>query len=230
MNSILGMNSAKVAFQDESKGFELQFNIQATDNLQLIASWAHLVNKNTTAKLPYAAVNDPTGNAAYGLWATPGGSFGTYYYTREEAFTDPNDPTTVNGAPGDYGLGLGGTPKDAVSFWSKYNFRGDSFMKGFGIGIGGLWESKRLYDASVSIDGTVSGTVDPNTLTVKADQLYTRSRTTVNLVLDYEMKLFKARYPTRFALNVDNLLDDRKQYGYIYAPGMTWRFTTTVEF
>ncbi len=161
MNSIPGMNSAKVPFQDESKGFERQFNIQATDNWQIVAGWAHLINKNTTAALPYAAINDPTGNAAYGLWAAPGGSWGTYCYTREEACTNPNDPTTLKVAPFDYDLALDDTPKDTVTFRSKCNFSGDTLLKGFGVGIGGQWESERLYDASVSVDGTVSGQVDP---------------------------------------------------------------------
>jgi hypothetical protein len=229
MNSILGMNSARVPFSDESKGFEVQLNMQVTDNLQLVAGWAHLINKNTTATLRYAAVNDPTGNAAYGLWATPGGSFGTYYYPREQAFGDVNDPTSFKIPPFDYGLALDDTPKDTFTFWSKYNFRGD-VLKGFGIGVGGQWESKRLYDASVSIDGTVSGELDPTTLTVKADQLYTKSRTTINMVFDYETKLFKGRYDARFALNIDNVLNDRDQYGYIYAPGVTWRFSTSIGF
>jgi len=230
MNSILGMNSAKVPFSDESKGFEVQLNMQVTDNFQIITGWAHLLNKNTTAKLPYAPVNDPAGNARYGLWAAPGGSWGTYYFTREQAYSNPDDPTTLRVPPFDYGLALDDTPKDTVTLWSKYNFRGDSALKGFGIGAGGQWESKRLFDASVSVDGTVSGTIDPTTLKVQADQIYTKPRTTVNMVLDYETNLFKSRYPTRFALNIDNLLNDRKQYGYIYAPGISWRFTTSVKF
>jgi hypothetical protein len=230
MNSSIGQNNAYVPFSDESKGFEMQFNIQATDNLQLVAGWSHITNKNTTAKLPYAPIDDPAGNAAYGLWSAMGGSWGTFYYTREEAYTDPNNPSTFKIPPFDYGLALDDTPKDTVTFWSKYSFRGGSALKGFGIGLGGQWESKRLFDASVSVDGSVSGTIDPKTLTVKADQLYTKSRTTVNLVLDYETKLFKDGYPVRFALNLDNLLDDRSRYGYIYAPGLSWRFTTSVGF
>jgi len=230
MNSSIGQNNAYVPFSDESKGFEMQVNIQATDNLQIVAGWSHLTSKNTTATLPYAGIDDPAGNAAYGLWSAMGGSWGTFYYTRQEAYTDPNNPSTFKVPPFDYGLALDDTPKDTVTLWSKYSFRGESRLKGFGIGLGGQWESSRLYDASVSVDGTVSGTIDPKTLSVKADQLYTKSRTTVNLVFDYETKMFSDRYTVRFALNIDNLLNDRDRYGYIYAPGTSWRFTTSVGF
>jgi iron complex outermembrane receptor protein len=230
MNSSIGQNNAYVPFRDESKGFEVQFNILATDNLQIVAGWSHVTNKNTTATLPYATINDPAGNAAYGLWSAMGGSWGTFYYTKDEAYTDPNDPSTFKIPPFDYGLALDDTPKDTVTLWTKYNFPKDSALSGFGIGVGGQWESKRLYDASVSVDGSVSGTIDPKTLKVQADQLYTRSRTNVNLALDYQMRVRKDRYSLRFALNVDNLLNDRKQYGYIYAPGTSWRFTTSVGF
>ncbi len=50
------------------------------------------------------------------------------------------------------------------------------------------------------------------------------------MVRDYQTKLFQDRYPVRFARNIDNLLNDQKRYGYIYAPGISWRFFTSVAF
>ena len=37
-------------------------------------------------------------------------------------------------------------------------------------------------------------------------------------------------YDTRFALNVDNLFDDKKLYGYLYAPGRSYRFSVSTRF
>lgn len=228
MNSILGMNSAKVPFQDETKGFEVQLNISPIDNWQVVLGYSHINNKNTTSTYKYVKVDDPTGNARYGLWAAPGESWGTTYIPREDAFGNVDDPTTYKIAPNDYGLALDDTPKDTVTVWTKYNFVAGP-LKGFGIGGGGVWESKRLYDASVAVDGTVSGTFDPATRRLIADQLYTPSRVRYSLLLEYSTR-FMQRYQLRVALNVDNLLNDKDRYGYIYAPGRSWRLSTAVEF
>ncbi|BET66449.1 hypothetical protein ASA1KI_13670 [Opitutales bacterium ASA1] len=228
INSILGMNSAKVPFRDESKGFEIQLNMMPIDNWQIVLGYAHLVNRNTTATLPYVALDDPTGNARYGLWAAPGESWGTTYFTREQAFDDPDNPATYKIAPHDYGLSLDDTPEDTVTFWTKYSFTTGK-LAGLGLGFGGTWESERLFDASVAVDGTVSGTFDPDALKVIADQLYTKSRTRLSALVEYQTVL-RDRYRARFALNVDNLADDTDRYGYIYAPGRTWRLSTSIDF
>ncbi|HEU5077721.1 MAG TPA: TonB-dependent receptor plug domain-containing protein [Opitutaceae bacterium] len=227
MNSMLGMNSAKVPFSDETKGFEVQLNISPIDNWQIVLGYAHLNNKNTTSTLRYVPVDDPTGNTRYGLWATPGESFGTTYFTREEAFTNPDDPTTYQIPPNDYGLALDDTPEDTVTVWTKYTFTHGP-LKGFGIGGGGVWESERLYDASVSVDGSVTGSFDPETRKLIADQLYTPSRVRYSLLLEYTMRV--KQYRVRTALNIDNLLNDKDRYGYIYAPGRSWRLSTSIEF
>lgn len=228
MNSILGMNSTRLPFSDESQGVEASLMFTPTPNLQIVLGYSHNENKNTTASLQYVALNDPTGNAAYGLWSAAGGNFGTTYFSREEAFEDPNNPATYKIPPNDYGLRLDDTPEDTVTVWSKYTFTSGK-AKGLGIGLGGSWSSGRLFDASVSVDGTVSGTLDPKTFQVLADQLYTQSRVEVNMLLEYNT-VIQGRYRTRFALNIDNLLDDKDRYGYIYAPGRTLRFSTSVRF
>jgi len=228
INSILGMNSARVPFQDESKGFEVQFNMVPIDNWQIVLGYSHLENKNTTSTLPYVAINDPTGNAKYGLWAAPGESWGTTFFTREDAFDDPENPATYKIPPHDYGLALDDTPEDTVTFWTKYSFTTGK-LAGLGLGFGGTWESKRLFDASVAVDGTVSGQFDPESFRVVADQLYTKARTRLSALVEYHT-IVRDRYRVRVALNVDNLLDDTDRYGYVYAPGRTWKFSTGVEF
>jgi hypothetical protein len=52
---------------------------------------------------------------------------------------------------------------------------------------------------------------------------------TVNLLLEYRTKFFD-KYATRFALNVDNLLDDQGRYGQIYALGSSYKFSVGVDF
>lgn len=228
MNSILGMNSARVPFSDESSGFEVQLLLTPIDNWQIVLGYARNENKNTTDTLRYVSLNDPTGNAAYGLWSAAGGNFGTTYFSRTEAFTDPNDPSTYKIPPNDFGLRLDDTPENTVTFWTKYAFTED-ILKGWALGFGGSWSSGRLYDASVSVDGTVSGTLDPKTFKVFADQLYTKARSEYNMLVEYSMKL-KDHYQLRFALNIDNLANDKSRYGYIYAPGRSYKLSTSIRF
>ncbi|MCD8481637.1 MAG: hypothetical protein LR015_02510 [Verrucomicrobia bacterium] len=45
----------------------------------------------------------------------------------------------------------------------------------------------------------------------------------------YTFKIFNER-DTYVQLNVDNVLNDRKQYGLIYAPGISWKLQMGISF
>jgi hypothetical protein len=49
------------------------------------------------------------------------------------------------------------------------------------------------------------------------------------MMLEYT-HVFNERYHARFALNIDNLMDDQSRYGYIYAPGRSFKLTSSVRF
>ncbi len=215
-----GTYQAWTSGDDESKGWDAQILWAPTDGLQLVATFSQLerktVNVGAFPKYPYT--QDRWAN-----WFFPDGSWGLSGFPLKEAYADPADTSTWQGA-GYLGKGSDDdTPKHAATFWSTYAFSADT-LKGFTIGLGGQWESEREF-ISARTDGSGQLQVDKNG---KPIALYTEPRVNFDAMIRYDFK-WKDR-ETKVQLNVNNLLNDRDQYGLGFAPGMSARLEVGMVF
>lgn len=219
-----GVNAGtNVAIDDESSGWDTQWIISPTDNWQIVASYSHIKTKITSG---YQYVKVPIDDE-FAMWKFPWVGWGTVVgIPASEAFEDPTDSSTYKGIGTGVGQSLDDTPEHTASLWTKYTFEHDA-LKGWGVGLGGTYMSRRPYVTGFTIDGTAihipgdDGHPEPL-------KLYTDKQFTASLMLEYQTRI--GRYDTRFALNVDNLFDDTKLYGYLYAPGRSFRFTVRTSF
>ena len=99
----------------------------------------------------------------------------------------------------------------------NFDFPKSTALRGWSIGAGGVYESERtVYPAY----GQNALDNNGNTIT-----LVTPSRTTINAMVKYEFKLHGR--DSSVQLNVENVANDRKLYGFIYAAPRRWQLTFT---
>ncbi|MCD8483085.1 MAG: TonB-dependent receptor [Verrucomicrobia bacterium] len=104
------------------------------------------------------------------------------------------------------------TPEFTFRLWNKYTFR-DGPLEGFDIGVGVSWSDRR--EATLSADDQGSYKVIPD-------------RTSVSLALGYKRNF--SNFDLNLRLNISNLLNDDKVYGYAYTEPRSFRLTATVNF
>jgi hypothetical protein len=104
------------------------------------------------------------------------------------------------------------TPEYSFRIWNKYTFR-DSFLEGLDIGLGVRWTDRR--EASFGFTDAPSYKITPD-------------RLSVDLALGYKLMLGEQELNLR--VNVNNLLDDDKVYGYSYTTPRSWRLTASMRF
>jgi outer membrane receptor protein involved in Fe transport len=219
-----GVNAgANVQIDDQATGWDTQWIISPTDNWQIVLNYANTLTKVTSG---YNYVKAPIDDE-FAMWKFPWVSWGTVVgIPASEAFTDPTDSSTYKGIGSGKGQSLDDTPRHTVSLWTKYAFTGTR-LKGWAVGGGGQYMSERPYVTGFTIDGTAINTTDaqgkPQPLKLLTSVQYTFSG-----MVEYTRQFGK--YETRFALNVNNILDDKKIYGYLYAPGRSYRFTVSTKF
>jgi iron complex outermembrane recepter protein len=219
-----GVNAGtNVQIDDQATGWDTQWIVSPTDNWQIVASYANTKTKVTSG---YNYVKAPIDDE-FAMWKFPWVSWGTVVgIPASEAFEDPTDSSTYKGIGTGVGQSLDDTPRHTVTLWTKYTFTSDA-LKGWSIGGGGQYMSERPYVTGFTIDGTGVNTKDENGRP-KPLKLYTNEQYTVSALLEYRTKI--GDYNTRFALNVNNLLDDTKLYGYLYAPGRSYRLSVSTDF
>lgn len=217
------------SISDESKGWEMQLIWSPTESFQFLFNYSHV--KRTVAN-PGSFVKYPFAEGNWDRWATwyfPNANWGLAGVSPEEAYPGgpaglPNpDTSTWTGIGWGRGESLDDTPEHAVSWWGMYSFNRD-FLSGLQIGLGGNWESKREYASAFTSAGQRKQ--NETDTTIKA---YSDPRLTMNAMVKYTFKVFNEG-DTFVQLNVDNFLDDRKQYGLIYAPGISWRLQMGISF
>ncbi|HYD84301.1 MAG TPA: hypothetical protein VEA63_09615, partial [Opitutus sp.] len=102
------------------------------------------------------------------------------------------------------------------TLWVNYKFTGNA-LEGLSIGAGGWWEDERsIYPAY----GQNALDSDGNPIFLSA-----KERTSISAMVKYEF-MFRGR-PSSVQLNVDNVLNDRDLYGFIYAAPRRWQITFT---
>jgi len=222
-------HGASQTISDSSEGYEAQLLFTPNENFQLLINYSQTTRKiddaGNFAEYPYNEDNWDR----WAVWYFPNGSWGLSGTSPTDAYPGgenglPNIDTSSWAGIG-YGSGesLDDTPKHAVSSWATYRFN-DGLLKGFQIGLGGTWQSKREYASSFTT--TMQKKLNDTGTKIQA---WTDPRYTVNLMLKYS-RMIHDKYDFYTQLNVDNLLDDTDQYGLIYAPGISWRLQMGISF
>lgn len=195
---------------DRSSGWDTQLLFTPIPDLQILFSWSHItkvvLSAQTWAKYPYP-------QDRWAIWYAPYTFAATAGRPLNEVYTDPTDTSTFIAFG--TGLALDDTPKDQGTIWVNYQFPQKSGLSGLSIGAGAVYESERsVYPAFGQ------NALDRNGKTIF---LNTDSRTTVNAMVKYTFKLQGRQ--SSIQLNVDNVADDRKLYGFIYASPRRWQLT-----
>ncbi len=195
---------------DRSSGWDTQLIFAPTPDLQVLLSWSHIekvvLNAQTWAKYPYP-------QDRWAIWYAPYTFAATAGRPLNEVYTDPTDTSTFIAFG--TGLALDDTPKDQGSIWINYQFPKHSRFSGFSIGAGGVYESERsIYPAF----GQNALDSNGNTIFLSTD-----TRTTFNAMVKYAFKV-RGR-DASVQLNVENVADDQKLYGFIYAAPRRWQLT-----
>ena len=170
------------------------------------------IDKGKWIKYPYA-------QDRWATWYFPNGGFGLKGQTLTEAYTDPADTSTRTNTgtfPGD------DTPRNRFAVFANYKFEGS--LKGWVVGAGGDWQSKRAYFSGVTHG---SGQVQTDS-TGKVIVLFTQPQWVLNAFVRREWKT--DRYNQSVQLNLDNAANDQDLYGTIYATGLSARLTYGIGF
>jgi len=205
---------------DTSKGWDTQLTFTPNKNLQVVLGYAHVARVVESAghfsKSPVTADR-------WAVWYFPNTDWGLTRVPTAEAYTTPGDSSTWTGTNWGQGLPMDDTPEHQFTGWANYNFTEGS-LKGFSVGLGGYYESPRLYLSGLTHGGGQQIT-DRNGNPV---MLRTKSRYNVDLMLRYSFKI--GEHDTSVQLNVNNLLDDQKLYGLIYSAPRTMRLECVYKF
>lgn len=216
---------------DESKGWEAQITLTPTDSFQVIITYS---NVQRTILDPGYFVEYDYADGYWDRWAPwyyPNVAWGLAGLPTSAVFPGgpsdnlPNpDTTTWTGEGWGKGESLDDTPEHVFSWWATYRFEED-FLKGFQLGFGGQWESKREYFSALTTAGQKKLTD-----TGEKIQAFTDARLTINAMAKYSWMGRNDAYEAYVQLNVDNVLDDTDQYGFIYATGLSWKLNFGVTF
>lgn len=205
---------------DTSKGWDTQILIKPNDNLQISLGYAHVArvveSAGKFAKSPYP-------QDRWAVWFFPNTDWGLTRVDTAKAYGNTADTSTWNGVNWGQGLPMDDTPEHQFTAWVNYNFTKGTF-KGLSLGVGGYHESPRLYLSGLTHGGGQQITdKDGNPV-----MLRTKSRTNVDMMVRYSFKL--ADHDASVQLNVSNVLNDQKLYGFIYSAPTTARLEFLYKF
>lgn len=191
---------------DRSKGWDTQILISPTDDLQILLSFAHIektvVSSAVWPKYPYP-------QDRWAIWAAP--SWPVYNTPANPSFRDPAD-TSTHIQFGE-GLALDDTPKNQGAAWINYQFPKETALHGLSFGLGATYEGPR------SIYPTYGEQARDKYNNIIF--LSTKEKTLYNAMIKYTF-LLRGR-ESSVQLNVDNVLDDQKLYGFIYQSPRRWQ-------
>ncbi len=212
-----GPLQAAIPSTSEATGWDGTILFTPNDKLQIAFSAAvnssvKLTNKGQWIKYPYP-------QDKWATWYFPNGGFGLKGQTLAAAYTDPTDTSTRTNTgvfPGD------DTPKNKFTLFGNYKFSGN--RRGWSVGAGGTWASKRAY-----FSGITHGSNQVQTDTAgQPIVLYMPSQLTLNGFIRKEWR--GQGHDQSVQLNVENLLNDTKLYGLIYNPPISAKLTYDISF
>lgn len=205
---------------DSSSGWDTQIMFTPNDNLQIVLGYAHVKrvvdSAGKFAKSPYP-------QDRWAVWYFPNTDWGLTRVPLNKAYGDPADTSTWQGVNWGQGLPMDDTPEHQFTAWTNYAFT-QGPLKGLSVGLGGYYESPRLYLSGLTHGGGQQIT-DKNGNPV---MLKTKSRYNVNLMARYQFML--AEREASVQLNVSNVLNDQKLYGFIYSAPTTARLEFDYKF
>jgi len=212
-----GAQQAAIPAISQSEGWDGSILFTPNKQLQIVLTAAigtevQLIDKGKWIKYPYP-------QDRWATWYFPNGGFGLKGQTLNEAYTDPTDTSTRTNTgtfPGD------DTPENRFSIFANYKFEDN--LKGWTVGAGADWQSKRAYFSGVTHG---SGQVQTDAAG-KVIVLFTPDQWVFNAFVRREWKT--DRYNQSVQLNLDNVVNDRDLYGSIYATGLSARLTYTIGF
>jgi outer membrane receptor protein involved in Fe transport len=208
-----------VVGSDQAEGWSVEFLYRPNDNFQLVANYTNIDKVITSAgqfaKYPYP-------QDRWAVWYFPNTDWGLTGKPLATAYANPQDSSSWTGIGYGSGEKQDDTPEHAVNVWANYVFT-EGRLKGFSCGLGGNWESPREYQSGIT-RGSGQRVTDKNGNIIV---LRTDPRLTVNALAKYEFKW--SDRPAAIQLNVNNLLDDQKRYGLIFAAPRTWRLEFTTK-
>lgn len=211
----------KPTTEEESNGYEVQVLFTITEDWQMYTSYAKtnrfLVSEGQFARYPFP-------QDRWAIWYFPDGNWGLQGAGINQAYEDPTDTSTWTGGPSSKnGLSLDDTPKHDVAFWTSYKFS-EGFMEGLKLGFGGDFESKREYLSGFTVGGDAIKDDSGNLI-----QAFTASKLQFNAMVRYDYKVGD-NMDAYVQVNVDNLTNDKKLYGYVYEEGASWRIQLGTTF
>jgi outer membrane receptor protein involved in Fe transport len=212
-NDIAASKGESVIGSDQAKGWSAEIMFTPTDNFQVVAGYEHISKVITSAghfaKFPYA-------QDKWAVWYFPNTDWGLTGKPLSTVYTNPYaDSSSWTGVGYGTGERQDDTPDHKFTLWSSYTFAKDSALKGWSCGVGGFWESPREYQSGLTHGGGQRITDANGNIVV----LKTKSRLSVNAMVKYAFKIDS--HDASLQLNVDNVLDDRKLYGLVYAAPRT---------
>jgi len=205
---------------DTSKGWDTQLMFTPNKNLQVVLGYAHV--KRVVESAGHFAKSPITADH-WAVWYFPNTDWGLTRVPLNKAYTAPYDSSTWTGTNWGQGLPMDDTPEHQFTAWANYTFT-EGFLKGLTVGVGGYYESPRLYLSGLTHGGGQQIT-DRNGNPV---MLETKARKNVDLMVRYAFKLHE--HDTSVQLNVNNLLNDQKLYGFIYSAPTTARLECDYKF
>lgn len=210
-----GAQKSVATGSDRSSGWDTQIILQPTDDLQILFSWSHItkvvLNAQTWAKYPYP-------QDRWAIWYAPYTFAATAGRPLNQVYGDPTDTSTYIAFG--TGLALDDTPKDQGSIWVNYKMPRHSSLDGLTIGAGATYEgTASIYPAFGQNALDSSG----HTIFLNKD-----SKTLYNAMVKYDFKIHGR--DSSVQLNVDNIANDTKLYGFIYNAPRRWQLTLSQKF
>jgi outer membrane receptor protein involved in Fe transport len=188
---------------DQSRGWDGDIIVTPTKWLQVVfnATIDATVRRLDPGEWPQY----PYPQDRWAVWYFQNGSFGLDGEPLNVAYTNPQNTatrTTAGVYPGD------DSPRYAFSTF--VNLNADRYVHGLDFGIGGTWHSQEEYFSGVTHG---SGQIEVNTAGLPI-VVWSPSQFLLNLMVKYTFKSYG--HPQYVQLNVDNALNDTKEYGLIY--------------
>ncbi|HEU5080481.1 MAG TPA: TonB-dependent receptor [Opitutaceae bacterium] len=210
------------AESDRNEGWDGQLIFTPNDDLQLLFSFSK--NNHTILSLGQFPTYPYQDKDRWAVWMFPNGQWGlSSYYDKNEQYTNEADTSTFSFKgliyPGAQGMDY---PKWS---WSAFvNYRLSKLgLKNMRIGGGVIHTGPQEYESGFTHGGDAFKDDSGHPIILE-----TESRWTVNLFARYEFDVSK--HEAYVQLNVDNVLDDRHQYGLLYAPGRSFNFGFGAKF
>ncbi|HEY3756680.1 MAG TPA: TonB-dependent receptor plug domain-containing protein [Opitutaceae bacterium] len=197
---------------DQSRGWDGELTLTPTKYFQIVFN---ATIDSTVKRLDLGAWPQyPNSVDRWAVWYFQNGGFGLDGEPLNVAYTNWQNTSTRTNAgvyPGD------DSPRYAWSTFMNYKF--DQYIKGLSAGIGGTWHSQEEFFSGVTHGGqNIEQNAAGQPITV-----WSPSQFLLNGFAKYEWKSWG--HGQYVQVNVDNLLNDQKEYGLIYNYPINAKFT-----